>query len=221
MDESNMSRDEFKDAKKAYKQARRAAGKSRKSLVIGIAIAVVVVAALAAGATWFLMSQQQEQTAPAEEVKVEQQTEPQEESPYSAYLGIWNGELISAESASYNGPRCYGAEGGEAQLDIRSISQSGRMKISGKILFHGHEKDLASDADTVTGDTEIEFTDVTATFHSQSFELSVPVGTDNKNKVKIEVSFPQAGTQPPTLKAESYFNGSLVQTDTFTLEKQQ
>lgn len=63
---------DYKAAKAAYKQARKDAGKSRKPLIIGIAIAVVVLVGAGAAGMWALMGAFGDGSEPGEAVAPEQ-----------------------------------------------------------------------------------------------------------------------------------------------------
>lgn len=226
-----MSKQEFRDAKVAYKQARKAAGKSRKPLVIAIIIVLLIVAGGAAAATWYFMdqqmsSQQAEKTA-AEEATQEQPAEPNDsvvesesESPYAKFVGEWEGSLTSTVAGIGLGKRCYGAEDEPMQLDIQSISESGRVKASAEFLFHGHEYNSdSSDADTMTGDAMVEVKDLTSTFDRNGFEFTASVPKSN-GKVIIRV-VPKSGTTSDELEVTvtSEFDDRQAEKDTYLLTR--
>lgn len=224
--EPTMSKAEFKEAKNAYKQARRAAGKSHKPMVIGIIIAIIVVAALASFATWYFMSQQgtPESAEPAAQVQTSQASSAgsaveDADDPYAKYLGTWEGELTSTEG-SYSG-RCYGAEDEGMELTIESISKSGRMKASAKILYHGHAP-IASgdDVDTLSGDAETAIDDLTGTFDESGFTFNGALKRDG-DKVEIRVTPKIVGsTIEYEVEVKSYYDDKWSETDTFTLTKE-
>ena len=212
-----MSKDDYKAAKNTYKQARKAAGKSRKPLVIGVIIAILIVAGLASGITWYLMSQQSSETqAVVVEDSVGENTDAS--IPYSEYVGVWEGELNSTTGAS--GVRCYGGENSDMTFDIQTIAQSGRLKASAEVVYHGHEFiSSGNDVDSSSGDAKMSFENMTSTFDSRGFELECDV---NRNGDYVEfkvVPTKRAGKEELEVTVTSYFSNSRVEQDTYILTK--
>lgn len=232
----------YKDAKAAYKQARRDAGKSNKPIIVLVIIGIIVVAAAAVAATLFFTGQNQpEPEAQVEEV-VAEEPEPEAEpatdesdaidpssaseeavlsatagdydGPYASYVGTWKGQMVSTEGGGYK--RCYGAEGQEMVLTIASISPTGHMKASIELLYHGHSAVDRSDVDSSDGDKRVTFSDLTGTFDTEGFEFSIPVGTGDDNRVEIEV---EEDGSVLVATVTSYYQDDRAETDTYELVK--
>ena len=213
-----MSKDDYKAAKNAYKQARKAAGKTRKPLVIGVIIAILVVAGLAAGVTWYLMSQQQPSETQAVVVEGNAADSTDASVPYAEYIGVWEGELNSTKGEF--GVHCYGGENSDLTFDIQTIAQSGRLKASAEVVYHGHEAlSDGNDVDSSSGDAKMSFENMTGTFESNGFELECDV---NRNGDYVEfkvVPTQRAGKEELEVTVTSYFSNSRVEQDTYILTK--
>lgn len=195
--DTTMSKEDYKAAKASYKQARKAAGKSRKPLVIAIVVAFLLVAAAAAGATWYFMSQSQQSAQVASESSSSSSSSGSSSSSsssssasslYDEYVGTWEGPLDSTESGRGSGrDRCYGANGNDMVLTIDSISNDKRIKATAKLVYHGHESTSGSgDKDSMNGDECRTFESLTGTFDSKGFEFTTDANS-NEGKLTIKV----------------------------------
>lgn len=215
-DDETMSKKDFKVAKAEYKEARKAAGKTRKPLVIGILIAVIVVASLSSAATWFVMSQQ---SSPTQSAVVSQDSgDGDTATPFSEYLGVWEGDLESTTGV-YNA-RCYGAEASKMRLEIQSISQSGHFKASIDIIYHGHTSlTQVNDVDSADGDEKVVLDDLVGTFNQDGLNLEKDI-TRNGNKIVFTITPSNYnGKDEIEVQAASFFEGNKVETDTYILFK--
>lgn len=232
----------YKDAKAAYKQARKDAGKSNKPVIILVIMGIIVIAAAAVAATLFITGQNQSEPETQVEEVVAAEPEPEAEpatgegdssdsssisdeavlsatagdydGPYASYVGTWKGQMVSTEGGGYK--RCYGAEGQEMVLTITSISATGHMKASIELLYHGHSAIDRSDVDSSDGDKRVTFSDLTGTFDTEGFEFSIPVGTGEDNRVEIEV---EEDGSALIATVTSYYQDDRAETDTYELTK--
>lgn len=226
-----ISKEEYNDAKAAYRQARKNAGKSSKPIVVLVIIGILVVAGVAAGLTWYFMSQQQ--PAPAENTVAQQQPEASsalksssdaansslvadESNPYAAYIGMWEGKMVTTEG---NSKRCYGAENSVMKLDIQSISDIGHVTASIQFLYHGHDRSDESDVATMPGDKDITLTNLSSTFNRDGFVFVSPVGEDEGDEVEIEVTFDENDPAVLNVTVVSHYDGDEIETDTYRLTK--
>lgn len=236
-----ISQEEYRSAKAVYKQARKDAGKTNKPIIILVIVGIIVVAAAAVAATLFFTGQNQ----PAPQVPVEESvsTEPEQtpvapeptvddssasdegalsattdsyDGPYASYIGTWKGKMISTDSGGYGEKRCYGAEAQEMVLTITSISDTGHMKASIELLYHGHSGLNKVDKDSTDGDKRLTFTDLTGTFYTDGFEFEVPAGNNDENRVEID--FEEDGTAF-IATVVSYYEDDRIETDTYELTK--
>lgn len=240
-----MSKEDLKVAKANYKQARKAAGKSRKSLAIGVIVVIIVVAVAAAGLTWYFMVQQQTQQTSVpvqEETSSDQEetssgnvkTEATSNALYARYIGTWEGSFVSTESFGVLNAkdRCYAASDNDMVLVIDSISPDKRIEASAKVIYHGHDvTDKQGDKKTVSGDAYMTFDKLVGTFDPSGFTFTAQTSseyhTSENDKIVIEVKPTQEGSSDVfDVTVTSYFdlrNPRLYQVvntvDTYTLHK--
>ena len=222
-----ISKEEYRSAKAAYKQARKDAGKTRTPLVITIIVAILLVAGLSAFGTWYLLGQQEPEVvqeevveAPEEEAVLEEESEETTPAnPYDIYIGEWTGELDSTSTGFGSSQRCYGAEEEPMVLDIQSISNSGRVTASVTLLYHGHEGiRTSSEVATMTGDAVITLENLTSTFSTSGFSFSAAVA--GEDEVTIEVVPKTTGTVTQlTVTVTSEFDGLAIERDVYVLTR--
>ena len=234
---------ELKEAKAAYKDARKAAGKSSAPKVIAIIVAILIAAGVGAGAMWWL-SGQQSGPAPApsssnpsaSDGTVSAEPPSENSSSISApsapsastqggiesYVGIWKGDMVEP-THYWLCKTCYGAEGHPLVLDIKNVSGSGHITADASVLFHEHESLGDADAATTDGDTYIDLHDLDATLSSDgefSFHKKL-VDRGEFDEVTITVKTVDAADGTRTLEAtvESKVLGGHA-ADLYVLEKQ-
>lgn len=223
----------YKDAKAAYKQARKEAGKSRKPVIILVIVGIIVIAAAAVAAMLFVTGQgQSESQEQVEEVNVAEPAIDGASSaasdaasslfagvysgPYEQYVGTWKGRMVSTSESGIFTKRCYGAEDGDMVLEILSISESGHMKANVELLYHGHVSTEGSDADSTPGDKRVSLTDLTTTFSESGFELQSSAGDVRGDRVEITVDI---DGDVFVATVDNYYRDKLVETDTYELVK--
>lgn len=223
-----ISKEDYRSAKESYKQARKAAGKSRKPLVIVVIVAIVLLVVATAAATWYLMGTGQPEAvesgsaaSSSSSSSSSSASSPLVESDGSSsveagYLGTWKGSLTSTKEGTYK--RCYGAEGSEMTLDIEDITSTGRVKASCEVMYHGHEAIRDADVETASGDSVLKLSNLTSTFSDKGFGFEVKAGSEDDDRLEIEIARDKAD-DVLKVTVRSVYDGNIIETDTYTLKK--
>ncbi|MDO5116998.1 MAG: zinc-ribbon domain-containing protein [Eggerthellaceae bacterium] len=209
---SKLSKAQYKDAKAAYKAARKAAGKSRAPLVVLCIILALALAAGGAVAAWFyfnpkvenLTNENKELQTQVEKLTTENKELSQKIAEYekdgnnvtpsnpdttNPLIGAW--KVDSFDNTTMN-PACYGGKAKQAsvRVNIKEIDATkGTIIADLSVVYHGHERNKQKgDMDSSTDDVVLEYTNVEGTYADDAFTFELPVDSKYGNNSGIVVS---------------------------------
>lgn len=212
---SKLSKAQYKDAKAAYKAARKAAGKSRAPLVVVCIILALALAAGGAFAMWYyqnpkienLTSENKELQGQVEKLTAENKELSQKIADYEKENG--NGNNVTPSNVDTDNPllgawkvdsfdnttQNYACNGGKAKqasvrINIKEIdSEKGTITADLSVVYHGHDRSkLKADTDSSSDDVVLEYTDVEGDYADDAFTFELPVDSKYGNNCSIVVS---------------------------------
>lgn len=225
---------ELKEAKAAYKNARKAAGKSAAPKVIAIIIAIIAVAGAGAGVMWWfsgqqasLMSSQSSSSAyPASPSTPKDASSSlsskSAQGGIESYEGVWKGSLVEATKYAFVGC-CYGAEKYPLVLNVKKVSNTGSVTADAEVLFHEHEDLNVSDAASTDGDVYIELKDLVGSLSADG-EFTFKEGLDKRGEyeevmISVKTIDMPDGSRTLEVIVDSQVIGGHA-TDLYTLRKE-
>lgn len=231
---SKLSKAQYKDAKAAYKAARKAAGKSRAPLVVTCIILALVLAAGGAFAMWWYLNPKIENLTTenadfktqVEKLTAENKELTQKLAEYengnatpsnntgNPLIGAWKVDSFDSTTEHF---ACFGGKAKQAsvRINIKEIDEAkGTIKADLAVVYHAHDRSkLKADTDSSPDDVVLEFADAEGVFADDAFTFELAVDSKFGNNSGIVVS----GLMTTADANTSMFGTQTAGTSTFQL----